>query len=75
MAFVISDIESDLVTFYRRRNFADVDQTTYEYIERGNVDMLRYYIMKYMDTTVKEKRPDTPHKLIMPRYNTDNFSY
>ena len=75
MAFVISDIESDLVTFYRKKYFADIDQSTNEYIERGNSDMLRYYIMKYMDTTVKEKRPDTPRKLIMPRYNTDNFSY
>ena len=49
MAFVISDIESDLVTFYRRKNFADVDKTTYDSLNstsRKSISNLDYEILE-----------------------------
>jgi len=39
------------------------------YIERGNIDSLRYNILEHMDTKIKERRPNTPCKLIIPRYD------
>jgi len=33
------------------------------------MDSLRYNILEHMDTKIKERRPDTPCKLIIPRYD------
>tara|TARA_B100001057_G_C22804712_1_gene932889 strand:- start:618 stop:908 length:291 start_codon:yes stop_codon:yes gene_type:complete len=35
------------------------------YIPRGDINSLRFYIRSYMDTRVKDKRPNTPAKLII----------
>ena len=34
-------------------------------IRRGDDNTLRYYITRYMDTSIENKRPDTPAKLII----------
>ncbi|MDA9298962.1 hypothetical protein N9P79_01185 [Crocinitomicaceae bacterium] len=69
MAFVITDDRVDKVTFYKKPCFAGVDTVRSIYIERGNMDSLRYNILEHMDTKIKERRPDTPCKLIIPRYD------
>lgn len=69
MAFVITDDRVDKVTFYKKPCFAGVDTVRSMYIERGNMDSLRYNILEHMDTKIKEKRPNTPRKLIIPRYD------
>jgi hypothetical protein len=75
MAFVINDRSRDTVTFYKKNSFAGVDITKSEYIERGNMNELRYYILYHMDTIVNDQRPDTPHKLIIPRYVQSDIFY
>ena len=55
-------------------NFNDVFNTEEEetditnithIIKRGDIIAQRYYIKNYMDTNIKNKRPDTPAKLII----------
>ncbi len=52
-------------------NFSDLsdeendDKNITHLIQRGDINSLRYYIKSYMDTTVNNKRPDTPAKLII----------
>ena len=69
MAFVITDDRVDKVTFYKKPCFPGVDALQSIYIERGNIDSLRYNILEHMDTKIKERRPNTPRKLIIPRYD------
>jgi len=69
MAFIITDDRVDKVTFYKKSSFAGVDRVQSIYIERGNIDSLRYNILEHMDTKIKERRPNTPCKLIIPRYD------
>ena len=60
--FVISET-CDIVSFYRKKIFSGTDQIIKEYIERGDMEALRFHILQYMDTTVyihKPPRPPTP---------------
>ena len=54
----------DTVSFYRKKIFCGKDETAVEYIERGDSSTLRYYVLKYMDTSIyvthPPPRPPTP---------------
>jgi len=66
MAFLAVDpMHSDTVTFYAREDFSNNTCVTTHYIERGDITALRYYIKNYMDTTITNRRPDTPANLII----------
>jgi len=67
MAFITPNYEEcDEVSFHTREDFADRSSTVIHFIKRGDERALQYYIRKYMDTHIKQKRPDTPAKLIIP---------
>ena len=55
MVFNLEDFEDE--------NDNEIKNITH-FIRRGDNHSLIYYIKAYMDTTVKNKRPDTPAKLI-----------
>lgn len=64
--------DHDKVTFFIRPDFSDLKVTPdSHYIKRGDKLSLRYYIKQYLDTSKKEKRPDTPSKLILQRIPRD----
>ena len=67
MNFYFEDYDDyDLVTFYIRRDFSDTEiMSATHYIKRGDELCKRYYIKQYMDTNKKNKRPETPAKLIL----------
>ena len=71
MAFICPNTDySSRVTFYMRKDFRDDilfdrDVRTH-YIDKGDSDSLIFYINKYMNTNVKDKRPGTPAYIIMP---------
>jgi len=70
MAFVIPDNEnSDSVTFFVRPDFSINHGLKKQIIERGDMDTLRHYIIKHMETCVKYRRPGTPLRLIIPTIN------
>ena len=72
MAFVIPDFKnSDLVTFYIRKEFSDYPRIISHYVDRHDPYALIYYINEYMDTKVSIRRPDTPAVLIMSKPPTD----
>ena len=72
MAFVIPDFKnSDLVTFYIRKEFSDYPRIISHYVDRHDPYALLYYINEYMDTKVSIRRPDTPAVLIMSKPPTD----
>lgn len=72
MAFVIPNYNiCDHVHFYMRKDFADINCIESHWIERGDTNALLYYISTYMETRVKDKRPDTPALLIMDRISED----
>ena len=54
----------DIVSFYRKKIFCGKDEIAVEYIERGDTSTLRYYVLKYMDTSIyithPPPRPPTP---------------
>ena len=62
------DLSNVLINF---TNFSDDENENDEiknithYIPRGDINSLRFYINTYMETRVKDKRPDTPAKLII----------
>lgn len=72
MAFVCPNNEySSKVTFHMRKDFRDDIHFDRElvthYVDKGDQESLIYYINKYMNTYVKEKRPSTPAFIIMPQ--------
>ena len=71
MAFVYPSDDSCKVSFHMRKDFRDDIDTMREehihYIDKGDQESLIYYINKYMNTNVKEKRPGTPAYIIMPQ--------
>ena len=71
MAFIIPDTGiCSKVSFYMRTDFRDdIPFNNYvvsHYIENGDQQSLIFYINKYLNTNVIEKRPGTPAFLIMP---------
>lgn len=71
MAFIIPDTSVySNVSFYMRRDFRDdIPYNNYivsHHIENGDQESLIFYINKYLNTNVTEKRPGTPAFLIMP---------
>ena len=62
-------IELIKLLFIKNQVLLGVDRVQSIYIERGNIDSLRYNILEHMDTKIKERRPNTPCKLIIPRYD------
>ena len=61
MAFVIDHGKnSDVVTFFVRSDFSPVPGPKNQIIDRGDMEILRYYIIKHMVPDVKYKRSDTP---------------
>ena len=72
MAFICYDFQNcDEVSFYMRKDFRDElnvpRRQEHHMIERGDTNALLFYINKYMNTNVFNKRPDTPAYLIMPK--------
>lgn len=70
--FAPEDFLFDKVKFIMRKDFADVNNVETCWIERGDSNAVNYYISKYMDTRVKNKRADTPAFLIINKI-PDNF--
>ena len=72
----------DIVSFYRKKIFCGKDEIAVEYIERGDTSTLRYYVLKYMDTSISHSppRPPTPRLPYLniktePRKTHLNFVY
>ena len=75
MAFVYPNNEySCKVSFHMRKDFRDdIDfdrEIRTQYIDKGDQDSLIYYINQYMNTNVKDKRPETPAYIIMPQISS-----
>ena len=62
MAFVIRSEYEDSVCFYVKDKFGET-HIVEKFIERGNVDMLRYYIKKIYDPS-KQYSKESVQKLI-----------
>ena len=76
--------EMDTVSFYIRNDFNEIfkdivddflpeqeNLSVSHSIRRDDIFSRRYYIKKYMDTSVEIKRPDTPKKLIINQFPKD----
>tara|TARA_B100000989_G_C19351704_1_gene389388 strand:- start:351 stop:656 length:306 start_codon:yes stop_codon:yes gene_type:complete len=65
------DSSNVLLNFKNILNKLDIEEREIDiknithFIKRGDTTAQRYYIKNYMDTTIKNKRPDTPAKLII----------
>ena len=64
-AFVIMD--TDTVSFHQTKLFSGKNQIIQESVERGDMNGLRLYILKYMDTTVFTHKPPRPPTPRVPR--------
>ena len=71
MAFVVPSSNSCKVSFHMRKDFRDDIYNKREirthYIDKDDNESLIFYINQYMNTNVKDKRPDTPAYIIMPQ--------
>ena len=71
MAFVVPSSNSCKVSFHMRKDFRDDIYNEREirthYIDKDDNESLIFYINQYMNTNVKDKRPDTPAYIIMPQ--------
>lgn len=75
MSFILPDFDDcDVINFYIRPDFTNhPTMTISHYIKRGDIVALRYYIKLYLDTNKKERRPDTPATLIIPKVPSDYY--
>ena len=75
MSFFLPEFKDhDTVTFCIRSDFSDVSAISVtHYIKRGDELCKRYYIKQYMDTNKKDKRPETPAKLILEHIPKDYY--
>ena len=69
MAFVVPSSNSCKVSFHMRKDFRDDIYDEREirthYIDKDDNESLIFYINQYMNTNVKDKRPNTPAYIIM----------
>lgn len=75
MAFVYPDNDYCCkVTFHMRKDFRDDINNERElrthYVDKGDQESLIFYINQYMNTNVKDKRPETPAYIIMPQISS-----
>lgn len=75
MAFVYpNDDYCCKVTFHMRKDFRDDISKERElrthYVDKGDQESLIFYIIQYMNTNVKDKRPETPAYIIMPQISS-----
>lgn len=73
MSFILPNFDNcDVISFYVRPDFTNHDNMIIShYIKRDDIFALRYYIKLYLDTNKKERRPDTPATLIIPKVPPD----
>lgn len=73
MSFILPNFdECDVISFYVRSDFTNHDNMIVShYINRNDIFALRYYVKLYLDTNKKERRPDTPATLIIPKVPPD----
>jgi hypothetical protein len=69
-------IKKDTVSFYIRSDFGEKDCIEQRRIERGDVYCLRYYILKFMQTSAHKRRFFGKLYIPLPKYeNIGAFAY
>jgi hypothetical protein len=73
MSFILPVFDKcDVISFYVRSDFTNHDNMVIShYIKRDDIYALPYYIKLYLDTNKKDRRPDTPATLIIPKVPPD----